>query len=216
MVKIIGIIGKKRCGKDHVSSLINEEYFVRRVAFADKLKEVVNIIYGVPLDFMHGDDKDTILFNPTTRQIVYDEAEMSELKVVKLNGVECLGDLDHDAFVTLRDLIVFVGTNVFQEKLGKNIFISAIELKDGVINLVKDIRFHPEYRFVKKFMGSKVIRIVNRRLDSNDDSVAETEMDSISSDYVIYNDYAPGDEDNTESLKEQIRVIMGKIEEGFK
>lgn len=44
---IIGVMGQKGSGKDTVGAYLAQQYAFERIAFADKLKEMVRVLYGV-------------------------------------------------------------------------------------------------------------------------------------------------------------------------
>lgn len=57
-MRVIGLCGRKRSGKDTAVSFLAEHGFVR-VAFADRLRYLTSLIYGVPLgDFERDDTKE--------------------------------------------------------------------------------------------------------------------------------------------------------------
>lgn len=63
MPNIIGLVGRKGCGKDTVGKILVEDYGFTRVAFADKVKEVCKIVFGLTDDEMN---------NPSLKEVVLD------------------------------------------------------------------------------------------------------------------------------------------------
>lgn len=55
-MRLLGIAGKKRSGKDTVGKMIQElRPKMKLIAFADKLKQFCSIAYGIPLEFFYDD-----------------------------------------------------------------------------------------------------------------------------------------------------------------
>jgi len=50
-VRIIALCGPKGSGKDTVANYILTHYHAQRLAFADKMREVASLIYGIPIEF---------------------------------------------------------------------------------------------------------------------------------------------------------------------
>ncbi len=59
MRHLIGLSGKKQAGKSTAASIIHPHKFVR-LAFADKLKEIVQVLYDFDGDQLWGDRKEEI------------------------------------------------------------------------------------------------------------------------------------------------------------
>ena len=60
-ITIIGLIGKKRAGKDTFADYLVEKYGFIKLAFADPIKEVASIILNIDHDKIKEIDKEKIL-----------------------------------------------------------------------------------------------------------------------------------------------------------
>jgi len=101
---------------------------------------------------------------------------------------------DEDAFwgMTPRKALQIMGTDLFREEFGKNIWLNSLERKiDTYLPrkvVVPDLRFPNEVEFIQS-RGGEVIRIdTSERLDSEDSHESETALDGYSGyDHVIDN-----------------------------
>jgi len=55
---IIGAHGFKQSGKDTFADLLVREYGYRRIAFADRVKDAIHVIFGVPREHLYGSNED--------------------------------------------------------------------------------------------------------------------------------------------------------------
>ena len=57
---IIGICGKKRCGKDTIADILVNTYNFTKYAFGDPIKEIARIIFNFDEEQLYGDNKELI------------------------------------------------------------------------------------------------------------------------------------------------------------
>jgi hypothetical protein len=163
---IIGLCGFAQSGKDSLAeALVRDEGF-KRVAFADKMKDILSII------------------NPYVRY-VNDHGAVHFLRVQE--AVKILGWEDTKQFTEVRSMLQKLGTEGGRELLGKDVWISAafkdITLADKKV-VFTDVRFPNEAEAIKKANGI-IIRIVRGDtlpVNNHSSETAYTEQD-----YVIYN-----------------------------
>ena len=104
MTQFITIAGKKQVGKDTTASLIKSrlefstDKSVKIVHFADVLKDAVSIIFGIERELMETE-----------------EGKQSETEVRWP---------DRDDMMTVRELLQFVGTDLFRTQLDPDIWAS--------------------------------------------------------------------------------------------
>lgn len=156
---IVAFTGKKGSGKDTAAEALKKIGY-KHLSFADPLREITNIAYGV----------------------TYEEMTDPILKEKKLDRYpfmsprELLTKLGTQAF---RDLID-------QQTWVKALERRAREHEKVVIS---DLRFLNEEKMLRANQGL-IIRIINPRKQDNDEFTnhrSETEMDGISPDYTINN-----------------------------
>ena len=58
---LIGLLGKKRVGKDTVAEYLIEKYNFIRYAFADPIKEIAGIMFNFSYEQLYGNQKEIIV-----------------------------------------------------------------------------------------------------------------------------------------------------------
>ena len=178
---IIGLSGKKRVGKDTVADYLVSKYGFVKYSFADPIKDVAKILFGFNYEQLYGRDKE---------------------------------EIDSRWNISPRDFFQKFGTDYMQYQF-PNIFPDTKEVipdkcfwvkrfhfwyqeqkkKDPNIKIViTDVRFNHEYNYLLD-QDAMIIKITNSLLESNDNHISETELDTydISKfDYHIKNDKTIG------------------------
>jgi len=183
---LIGLTGKKRSGKDTVYQIINSissndpNMIVRRIAFADKVKEATSIILNI---------------SPAYLELHKDNSNL----VIKLER----GDLWLD--LSLRNIIQRIGTEVGRDLFGKNFWIDQVLPLDfdhsNQLVIVTDVRFENEAQRVIDLGG--VIWEVQRP-DNNykDDHSSEAGIGKEYINHIIVN------RNSLQNLEREIRIAM--------
>lgn len=192
MCKIIGFVGKKRAGKNYLAdtleiALIDEGYFVSKLAFADPVKEYADYVIKhkwfeliqrleIDFDLIGLDDKPDLLRNAITA--------LSKLR-------ENPKATEIDEAGKHRWLLQKIGTEVFRELVDKNYWVDlAREYCAAQVNLITDVRFPNEVE-----LCDFTIRILGG--DHTDSHSSETSLDAFVADYTINNaDKSPKQADN--------------------
>jgi dephospho-CoA kinase len=158
---IIGITGKAGSGKDTLANyLVNQGYI--KLSFGSAVKDIVSIITGWSRDFVEGTNEDRHLR-------------------------ETLVHPDYNK--TCREMMQYIGTDLFRNQLNDNIWVNIIKNKietDKINNkfVITDVRFDNEAEMIKS-IGGYIIQINrNNQLISN--HISENGI-SIKSDYYIEN-----------------------------
>lgn len=156
---IIGVLGKKRSGKDTVGDyLIKNQGFIK-INMADALKHGVMDIFGFSHEQVFGDLKDVVddYWNVTPREVLQIMgSEVFQFDMPKyING---LADVGRSFWV--KRIMKDISNN-----RGKNIVIC-------------DIRFEHEIRMMKSIGGS-LLKIERPSLNSSDSHISENELDGI-------------------------------------
>lgn len=165
------------------------------LAFADQLKQICAHIFGTPLKCWY--------FNKSTAWICINHGfEYTEIRpdnVISCEeyfyNLENLKTSETKYWMSLRDILVYVGTYILQQDINKNVFINTIAnqvkiayLKNKNLKyaIVTDVRFVHELDYIKKNNGLtiKIIRNSIQQLDN----IAEHDLDDEDSyDYIIEN-----------------------------
>lgn len=170
------------------------------IAFADRLKQICADLFGIPIEYFY--------YNKSTAWIcINKDFEYTETKPDEdyiITASDYYGSNDsyfrstHKYYMSLREILVYVGTYVCQYHISRNTFVNSVSntIKNNFWNktdlqfvICTDVRFGHEYDFIKKNNGI-MINIVRKDIVQADD-IAEHEMDAIgpeSYNYVIYND----------------------------
>jgi hypothetical protein len=172
--RLIGFAGRKQSGKntcaDFIYSLYRKSGIDAKIySLADPLKQDICIgLLGLTYDQCYGTDKE--------------KNSLTNLKWADMPGYDNswtkLSDYDQSGFMTARQVMQFIGTDIFR-KIHKDIWIN------GLINKIKqenipvaiccDIRFVNEVERFKD-VGGLVIKLT--RNPYNSDHSSETALDS--------------------------------------
>lgn len=190
---IIAFTGKKRSGKDTaVNYILRNHEGYQRYAFADPIKEMCKIAFDWRDIELNGDQKETI-----------------------------------DPFygISPRQALQFIGTDLFQKELPRlapnfsevtdrgiwvRRFIKTFwSYSDSVrpTFLISDMRFPHEAEVIRELLPEENLYIIqiNRPGYEGDSHLSETEMESISPDFVIENDTG------IYHLESKVKNVLGKI-----
>ena len=170
------------------------------IAFADQLKTICSSIFGVPTSrFYMNKNTAWICMN---KDFKYTEIEPSgnNCEIVTAEEYynsyfEFTNNTDISYYMSLRELLVYVGTYVLQHNINQNIFVNVV---NNIINseirsnkelnyvICTDVRFAHEYDYIKKMNG--IVINVTRESVTQLDNVAEHDLDDFTNyDFVIDN-----------------------------
>lgn len=165
MVRVIAICGLKRSGKDTIADIITTATVFQKKSIASTLKEVCKIIF-------HFNDK-------------------------QVNGTlkDCI---DNRLNITPRRAMQYFGTEIMQYNIsnllpdiGRHFWINEFIYKNRDVDkmVIPDLRFLHEYNELRKHYGNDlfVIRVINNRINDNDDHSSEQEWKTIPYDVCINN-----------------------------
>lgn len=157
------------------------------MAFADSCKRICSNIFGISLDkFYHDKENQWVCINNgftyTDKKPYFGIITAEEF----FRNREAMLHSITDIWMSLRELLVYVGTYVLQEAFGRNIFVNNVEkqlrnelCKSGSSNLeyviFTDVRFPHEVEYIKNHNGV-IINIV-RKSAKQLDNIAEHELD---------------------------------------
>lgn len=165
------------------------------IAFADQLKTICADIFGIDLRCFY--------FNKSTAWICINKGfEYTEIRPENVISCEdyfynisSYKDSDIKYWMSLRDILVYVGTYVLQQDLNRNVFVNTVSNKIKTCNLsnhnlkyviVTDVRFQHELEYIKKNNGL-TIKIVRNNIIQLD-NIAEHDLDDEDSyDFIIEN-----------------------------
>lgn len=166
---LIGILGKKRHGKDTISNYLIKNFDYIPLTLAKPLKECCKILFGFNDDQLYGDKKEIV-----------DEY----WKITPRQAYQFIGtDLFRKQMSTL---IPNIGNNLWVEIIKKNI----IDIQKNNINaniVVTDLRFQNEVDMIKNLNGI-VIKVNRHTVTPLDEHESEKGIDLIINyDYLVEN-----------------------------
>lgn len=161
-MRSVGIVGRKRAGKDTAAQVLISEHGYTRVGFADALKALA------------------LKADPNIG--TWDAEPLSYL-------VERLGwERAKDYRDEVREFLQTLGTGA-REILGPDIWVNAwalaVEAASGAV-VVPDVRFENEAAHLRA-LGFVLVRVERPGLDTSDTHVSEVESDGISA-HCVMND----------------------------
>lgn len=173
------------------------------IAFADQLKLICSDMFGIPTDrFYKNKNTAWVCLNHDFR---YTETQPQEEFIVDAQTYydrfnEFVSNKDR-YWMSLRELLVYIGTYVLQRNVNKNIFVNIVdnichnEMKNNpMLNHVicTDVRFQHEIDFIRSKHG--ILINVTRNDVEQLDNIAEHELDDQEYyDYEIDNSGSYGD-----------------------
>ena len=159
MTQFITLAGQKQVGKDTSANMIKQlisppwtceevqanpdgylalKDNVHIVHFADALKKACNVIFGITLQHMETEEgkRELTLLRWPYKQIV---AELNEYTVWEPDP--------NGAFMTVREVLQFVGTELFRNQLNPDVWLNSMFLKpwgEDAVVIIADARFPNE------------------------------------------------------------------------
>jgi len=165
MTQFITLAGKKQTGKDTsahmIRELINPSWTceevqadpdgylawtdrVHVVHFADALKQACSIIFGIPLEDMETE---------TGKQKLTQVRWPKKLTIAELDEYTVWVPDSEGAFMTVREVLQYVGTDLFRLQMDPDIWVQSVyrkKYRDDDIVVVADCRFPNEADFASK------------------------------------------------------------------
>jgi hypothetical protein len=203
--------------------ILRDYYDTNSLAFGDCLKQIVSILYDIPIELMYNhldkDDRYYDLINRKTYSKRYindkypekyhylDISNKDNIKSIYSNNTN-----EINRFIELRKLIQCVGTDIMRNNFGENIFIQNIFRKliksDDTLNIITDVRFDNEAKAIK-YLGGIIIHVHNNDNNYNvDDHISEKGISHY--DYNI--NWSSKDENKIEVLTKQLIDIYNKLQ----
>lgn len=204
-MKILGISGLARSGKDTCADIIVKNYGYVKIAFADKIKRICRDLYGFSYEQLWGPSE---LRDMPDYRYPNDNGYLTPRLALQLCGTEfgrtCYKDIwTNDVFKTIEELKNAIN-DCQSVKYYPQCGIIEIEIFDfpkGVV--IPDCRFLSELECIKN-NGGKIIRIkkdiINKHTHKSENDASL--LDDSCFDYIINNN------GTLEELEEQINVIL--------
>ena len=203
--------------KDDSESIINY------IAFGDAVKQITSTLFGIDIKYMYDrSGKDELFYSPIRNN--YETIErlnalgIKSIKSVKdfVNYFETVGcDLTNivnfinrgtEYYFSIRALIQYVGTDLFQNMFTKEIWtnIARTKIKDDKCNIITDVRFHHEAFFINYYSSDftkrgNILKIINSN-NISDKSLNSGHISELNVDEIKANDVAVWNGSNFNTL----------------
>jgi hypothetical protein len=192
---IISLIGEKRSGKNTVGKILIDNYKFTPLAFADKIKEVAELLFGWTPEFMESYKED-----------IDPKWGISPRNFFTFFGMNCMQLFMSDAYPN------------FKEKVGRGFWaMETLErmkkLKEGGVEdfVITDMRFIHEQKLLERYAyeENEVIKFIkvrrsNHRNEYDDNDLTEKEVDHIRYDFLI-------ESDNLEDLNFKTNSLLKEL-----
>jgi hypothetical protein len=163
--RLIGIIGRKRSGKDTIGDHLVRKYGFMKYSFATPLKEACKAMFGFSDEQLNGDLKEVVdpEWNVTPRLVMqYFGTELMRKGIGKI-----LPEVGEDFWVVCFE-------KFYLKNMNKKI-------------VVTDVRYPNERDIIKK-LGGIVIGVVRPSIQYIDNHISETSVDVNTADMILIND----------------------------
>jgi hypothetical protein len=180
-VRVLGLSGWARSGKDSVAEFLEKEYGYTKASFAKPMKDAL------------------VILNPMI--------DVFENRANLAGCVDKLGwDYLKDASTEIRPLLQRMGTEVGREMFGEDFWVdhALSSIPDGAKVVFSDVRYPNEADAVRK-LGGQVWRIERDGYGPANDHTSEHALNKYNFDQRIYND------SDLESLWEKVGVLCREL-----
>jgi hypothetical protein len=169
-MKIVGITGRKFSGKDTVADYMCKNFGYLKIAFADMLKCVCGILFGLTFEQMYGSQKEVCnaVFGLSSRQIL----QYVGTEIFRNNMSSLHKNIGNDFWILCVDKQINKIKNV----------------NPNAHFVISDVRFNNEINYIHE-NKCKVIRIIRSCVLNNEYSshASEIDIDKLDFDIQIYN-----------------------------
>ena len=188
MGRIIGLLGRKRSGKDSSGEYLISKYNFTRYAFADPIKDILKILFDFSEEQLNND-----------KEKIDDRWNVSPREVLQQFGTEMCRN-------NLEKYLPKIKEKMNNETIWIKLFRIFFEKNKDKDLIITDVRFLDEINAIKS-LGGKIVKIERNNLEYDGHS-SEKDIDNYDDnliDYKIDNNYTFDD------LYSQIDTIYNLI-----
>jgi hypothetical protein len=183
-MRLIGLSGYARSGKDEAAKVLVEEYGFKRIAFADKLRDflyaldpIVTVKRGeTPINVKQGETVKRLYIDDGIRATIPVSIEVRVSQVIDEHGWDGYKETEYGA--EIRGLLQRLGTEAGRQTLWDSIWIDAAlhDLDPNGNYVVTDVRFPNEAAAITE-RGGRLVRIVRDGVGPANMHASETSLD---------------------------------------
>lgn len=163
------------------------------IAFADQLKEICSDMFQVPVEYFYTSKSKAWISINKGFYLTKEKPNPSYIITANdyFSSIDMYQNAKESYYMSLREILVYVGTYVLQRNISKNIFLNVVEKKieqrDNLeYAICTDVRFMHEFDFIRNHNGIMVN--ITRSGLSQLDNVAEHDLDEEDDfDFIIEN-----------------------------
>lgn len=188
-MKLIGVVGRKRNGKDTIADYLISKHNFQKYSFADPLKRGCMAMFGFTEDQVFGELKDEIdpLWGCKPRDVL--QVMGTELCQYHIQEyIPAFKNIGRLIWVKRFEQWYKDKANCINQINELNISSHPDKLVPATLNVVlSDVRFIHEAETIKK-LGGEVWKVVRPGMDVGDLHASEKELDEIQFTHLIEND----------------------------
>jgi hypothetical protein len=212
-MKIIGIGGRARAGKDTAAKTLVQNGYVR-IALADALKEFVSQSLEIPIEYFQRDDlKDKPFY--TSIQLYVNEIILLLEDFCRLTGKDAntinWATIPQTAnFKNPREALQFIGTELGRNIIDKDIWLKEFQkraAKEEFV-VVTDMRFQNEREFIKD-LGGTLVKVNRKAVEESGDTHSSENNLGTDSEYDVVMD----NDGTLEELEQKVVQTLISIKE---
>lgn len=177
-MKLIGIVGQKRCGKDTIADYLIKNNSFQRYSFADPIKRGAMEMFGFTEAQMWGSAEDKETVDPRWG---ISPRRMLQLMGTELFQFDITKHLTEDEFPIGREVWVHRFKLWYEDQTKK------LTINDNFNVVIADVRFIHEAKAIHQ-MGGEIWRVERPSIISTDLHASEKEQLEIEADVTIIND----------------------------
>ena len=199
-MRLLGITGRAKSGKDTVGEYLQKAHQYKQYAFADPIKKAAHEMFGIPLE---------AFYDQSLKEIIIPEWGFTPRKILQLLGTEAGREIfDNDMWVKRGEIewnnlkkeysnIITTQEITLHTKMA---FEAPIRIPSGLV--ITDIRFENEAAMIRR-RGGKVLHMYRDDLEEIETHVSEAGIKMHDDDYII---------DNNGSLADLVNIVDNMIE----
>lgn len=188
--RIVCLSGNAGSGKDTVADYLVNHYGYKRMAFADPLRDIVQLVFAM--------DEENVWDRKLRELPLKYLPNLTDEKVAHLlsessSQEEFFSKLNDEQFWSVRKLLQYIGTEMFRNEIWADTWINNFNqrIEPGFNYVLTDVRFPNELSVVKEKFGGKILfaEVVRDGCDGKNVGLAnhESEKHKFSMDIKIVN-----------------------------
>lgn len=155
---IVCMSGKAGSGKDTVADYLVSKHGFQRMAFADPLRDIVQLVFVLDHDSVWDRKLREFPLKNLPNYIELGKICGSEF-ISNKTAIESVGNIKDENYWSVRKLLQFIGTEMFRNLINRDTWVMNFtqRMEPGVNYVISDCRFLNEYEWIKNKFGGKIL-----------------------------------------------------------